>query len=89
VRKVRWTKRALNRLDEIAAYIARDNPERAKTFILELQEKIEVLKTHQIGKAGRLFGTKEWVLHKNYIAVYRIKNEEVHILTVLHAAQNE
>ena len=89
MRKVRWTKRALNRLDEIAAYIARDNPERAKTFILELQEKIEVLKTHQIGKAGRLFGTKEWVLHKNYIAVYRIKNEEVHILTVLHAAQNE
>ena len=71
VRKVRWTHRALGRLDEIADYIAKDNPERAKTFVIELRDKVKILH-----------------LHKNYVAVCRIKDEEVHILTVLHSAQN-
>ena len=92
-RSIRWTLRALNRLDEIVAYIAKDNPTRAVTFVKELQDKINILKTHQLGTAGRVPGTKELVLHKNYLAVYRIKNkakneEEVQIITILHAARN-
>ena len=91
-RSIRWTLRALNRLDEIAAYIAKDNPARAVTFVKELQDKINILKTHQLGTTGRVPGTKELVLHKNYLAVYRIKskakNEEVQIITILHAAQS-
>lgn len=86
-RSIRWTNRALGRLDEIADYIAQDSPERAKTFVTELHDKINVLKSHPLGTAGRVFGTKELVLHKHYIAVYRIKNDEVQILTLLHTAQ--
>lgn len=88
-RKLLWTNRALGRLDAIADYIAKDNPTRAKTFVKELRTKIEILKTHQLGKVGRVFGTKELVLHKNYLAVYRVKGDEVQVLTVLHAAQNK
>ena len=33
--KVRWTIEALNDLDDIENYIARDNPERALTFVEE------------------------------------------------------
>lgn len=88
VRKIRWTHRALGRLDEIAGYIAKDNPIRASSFVMELREKLEILAAHQPGTAGRVFGTKEWVLHKNYLAVYRVKGDEVHILTILHTAQN-
>ena len=87
-RKVRWTNRALGRLDEIADYIAKDNPERAKTFVTELRDKVKILQSHQLGMAGRVFGTKELVLHKNYLAVYRVKDDEVQILTILHSAQN-
>jgi toxin ParE1/3/4 len=88
-RNIRWTNRALGRLDEIAAYIAKDNPTRATTFVVELRKKVTILKLYQVGKAGRVFGTKELVLHKNYLAVYRIKNDEVQILTILHTAQNK
>ena len=86
-RRLRWTRRALGRLDQIAAYIAKDNPARAQSFVRELRQKLEILKTHQIGTAGRVYGTKELVLHPNYIAVYRVKGDEVQVLTVLHTAQ--
>lgn len=86
-RKLRWTPRALARLDKIAAYIARDNPARAVSFVRELRIKLDVLREHQIGRPGRVYGTKELVLHEHYVAVYRVKDDEVHILTVLHTAQ--
>lgn len=88
-RKLRWTNRALGRLDEIANYIAKDNPTRAYTFVKELRQNVEVLKTQLLGREGRVFGTKEWVLHKNYLAIYRVIDNEVQILTILHTAQNK
>ena len=89
VRDLIWTNRALKRLDDIADFIARDNPLRAKTFVVELRNKLEVLKTQSLGRSGRVFGTKELVLHPNYLAVYRIKANQVQVLTILHTAQNK
>jgi hypothetical protein len=34
---IRWTKAALASVDEIAGFIAKDNPNRATSFVLELQ----------------------------------------------------
>ena len=86
-RRVRWTRRALRRLDEIAAHIAADNPSRAASFVGELRAKVSVLALHLPGKPGRVYGTRELVLHRHYLAVYRVRGEEVHILTVLHTAR--
>lgn len=85
--ELRWTRQALARLDEIATYIAQDNPARAASFVRELREKLEVLREHQLGRPGRVYGTKELVLHKHYIAVYRVQANTVQILTVLHTAR--
>ena len=89
MRDLIWTNRALKRLDNIADFIARDNPLRAQTFVVELRNKLEVLKTQSVGRAGRVFGTKELVLQPNYLAVYRIKANQVQVLTILHTAQNK
>lgn len=85
--ELRWTRRALARLDEIASYIAQDNPTRAASFVRELQAKMEVVREQQIGRPGRVYGTRELVLHKHYIAVYRVHGGAVQVLTVLHTAQ--
>jgi addiction module RelE/StbE family toxin len=86
--ELKWTRGALQNLDSIASYIALDNPIRAQCFVRELKEKVESLQDFQIGRAGRVFGTKEYVLHKNYIVIYRVQNDQLQILRIQHAAQN-
>ena len=83
-RELRWTRRALARLDDIAAYIAQNNPVRATRFVRELRVKLNMLPEHELGRPGRVYGTREWVLHKHDIAVYRVHGEVVQVLTVLH-----
>ena len=86
---IKWTQAALRSVDDIAAYIANDNPIRATSFVLELQEAVTKLQAHPgMGRAGRVPGTRGLVLHKNYIAIYRARGDDVEILRLHHAARN-
>jgi len=86
---IKWTKSALATVDEIAGFIAKDNPTRDTSFVLELQAAVTKLQTHLgMGRAGRVPGTRELVLYKNYIAIYRVRGEDVEILRLHHAARN-
>jgi addiction module RelE/StbE family toxin len=86
---IKWTRAALASVDEIAGFIAKDNPTRATTFVLELQAAVTQLQAHPgMGRAGRVPGTRELVMHKNYIAIYRVRGENVEILRLHHPAQN-
>ena len=86
---IKWTQVALRSVDDIAAYIANDNPIRATSFVLELQEAVTKLQAHPgMGRAGRVPGTRELVLHKNCIAIYRVRGDDVEILRLHHAARN-
>ena len=86
---IKWARAALASVDEIAGFIAKDNPTRATSFVLELQAAVTQLQAHPgMGRAGRVPGTRELVLHKNYIAIYRVRGEDVEILRLHHAARN-
>jgi len=83
--QIRWTKRAANNLDSVVAYIAQDNPLAAKKFLRELLQKIDHLQSFpMLGRPGLVPLTRELVIHHNHIAYYRIKQEQVEILRVLH-----
>ena len=85
---IKWTKTALATVDGIAGFIAKDNPTRATSFVLELQSAVTQLQAHPgMGRAGRVPGTRELVLHKNYIAIYRVRGDVVEILRLHHAAR--
>ena len=86
---IKWTKTALATVDEVAGFIAKDNPTRAKSFVLALQAAVTKLQAHPgMGRAGRVPGTRELVLHKNYIAIYRVRGDDVEILRLHHTARN-
>jgi addiction module RelE/StbE family toxin len=85
---LRWTNRALAALAAIAAYIARDNPTRAQTFVQAIRAKTNTLAEFPgMGRPGRLAGTRELVVHENYIVPYLVRGEHVDILTVQHVAK--
>ncbi len=85
---IRWTRKALENLEQVAAYIAPDNPTRATSFIGEIKEKTELLASFPaLGRPGRVPGTRELVVHDNYVVPYRVKDETVQIIRVQHVAR--
>jgi addiction module RelE/StbE family toxin len=85
---LRWTRTALGSVDEIAEFIAKDNPSRATSFVLELKNAVTRLQVHpSMGRAGRVPSTRELVLHKNYIAIYRVRGDDVEVLRLHHVAR--
>jgi toxin ParE1/3/4 len=85
---VNWTKTALANLFKIAEYIAKDNPTRAISFAQEIKQKTKLIEEFPgAGRAGRAVGTRELVVHKNYILAYRVKGDSVDIIRVHHVAQ--
>ncbi|NDP39674.1 MAG: type II toxin-antitoxin system RelE/ParE family toxin [Rhodoferax sp.] len=86
--EIRWTRQALQNLDAVAAYIALDNPSRAASFISEIKDKTQLLAQFPaIGRPGRVPGTRELVVHENYVLPYRVKGDMVQIIRVHHVAR--
>lgn len=75
-------------IDNITAWVSVDDPGAA----WELKQEIifvcteYLTKTPMMGRMGSE-GTREWVVRKNYIIVYEIRDQEIEILHVRHAAQ--
>jgi len=88
-KKIRWLRLALADLDELMAYIAKDNPEAATKVAGKIWETTRMLSNHPaIGKPGRAPGTREMVATgTSYIVPYRVVANEVQILRILHGAR--
>ena len=86
--KLYWTLEAIADRDAIFDYIEADNPAAAAALDELFSEKAERLTDHpKLGRPGRVEGTRELVVHENYILVYDIVGEMTRILRVLHAAR--
>ena len=88
-RPIRWTRRAMRRLDQIGAHIAADSPASAARVIARLAAAVDALSEHPaMGRPGRLPQTRELVLADiPYIVAYRVNGAAIEILTILHASQ--
>ena len=88
-RRIRWTRRAVRRLDQIGAYIAKDSPASAARVVARIISAVDFLSEQPaMGRVGRIAQTRELVLPDiPYIVAYRVRGTDVEILTVMHAAQ--
>lgn len=71
VQTIRWSDEATTDLVEIIDYIEQRNAVAAqKRFdaIVQSAEKLPLM--HYLFRAGRVIGTREYVVHPNYIVVY-------------------
>lgn len=82
---------ALDDLDRIHAWIAKDNPQAANRMLARIRDRIALLEIDALahmGRPGIVAGTRELIEYP-YIIVYTV--DEAHrgivILAVLHGAQ--
>ena len=87
--RIRWLRLALSDLDEIAEYISKTNTSASRKIIKTLWNNAQSLVKHpNIGRQGRVHGTRELIISgTNYIIPYRVIDEEIQILRVLHASR--
>ncbi len=87
--RIKWTLAAEKDLDSIHDYIYEENPAAAVDVVLHIMQSVEdILPLNTgIGRAGRVFGTRELVITKYpYIVPYRILNGKLEIVRVIHTS---
>jgi addiction module RelE/StbE family toxin len=83
-----WSPRALSDRTAIFDYIDADNPQPAARLDAKFVQAAERLRRHpEIGRPGRLEGTRELVVHPSYILVYIVEDETVGVVPVIHTSR--
>jgi len=87
--QVKWLKWALRNLEQARNYVFQDNPTAAQELILKIQNAANQLQKYPfMGKNGRVEGTKELIISNSpYILIYRVKEESVEVLRILHTSK--
>lgn len=87
--RIEWLRAALNNLDALAEYIARDNPAAAEKTVAAIRLAVENLDQFpSLGRPGRISGTRELVVSGTpYIVPYRVRGDVVQLIRVFHAAR--
>jgi toxin ParE1/3/4 len=83
-----WRESARGDLLAIVDYISDDNPEAAQQLKDDIEAKVAKLAEHpKLYRPGRVAGTREMVVRRNYVVIYAEDARAVSILRVLHASQ--
>lgn len=88
--KIIWSPLAVERVSEIAAYIAEDNPAAAEKWVDEVFTKVGNLQSFP--QSGRIVpeannkAIRE-LIYGNYRVIYRLEEKRVSVLTVRHGKQ--
>ncbi|MFI8744906.1 type II toxin-antitoxin system RelE/ParE family toxin [Pseudomonas sp. NPDC077186] len=83
-----WRASARADLAEIIRYIADQDPQAARRLLDQLESAVLPLAEHPyLYRSGRVPGTRELVVHPNYVLVYRVAVDCVEVVSVLHSRQ--
>jgi toxin ParE1/3/4 len=87
--KLPWTRIAAADLRAAWEYIAAENAAAAEGVLEKILRGVEALEHHpQLGRAGRVEGTRELVISGTpFVVAYRLRRDEILVLAVLHGAR--
>ncbi len=86
---VQWSDEATTDLVEIIDYIEQRNATAAHRLYAAIVQSAENLPLMPyLFRPGRTPGTREHVVHPNYILVYQVGTETIDILRILHSRQH-
>lgn len=88
MQSIRWTDEASTDLVEIIDYIEQRNPVAAATLHREVLHAVESLPSAPfLFRAGRIPDTREYIVHPNYLIVYKVNIRTIDVIRVLHTRQ--
>ncbi len=83
-----WTRSAREDRREIFDFIDADSSSAACKMDSLFSEKAALLTSFpEMGRSGRVSGTREFLVHRHYFLIYRIREKTVEILRVLHTSK--
>lgn len=85
-----WSPLAVDRVSEIADYIAKDKPSATEKWINTVFSKVEQLESSsEIGRIVPEINNSQFreLIYGNYRIIYRIKKKQISILTIRHGKQ--
>jgi addiction module RelE/StbE family toxin len=87
--RIIWRRAALNDLEAVREFITQDNPQAATRVYETVRAAVDPLANYpNLGRAGRVDGTRELiVVDLPYIVVYRVAEDTVRILAVIHTSR--
>jgi toxin ParE1/3/4 len=87
--KLVWTPRTQRSLRDIARYLTQFNPIAALSMVRLLRAAPQQLLQHPAsGRPGRIDGTRELLITgTSYILPYRVRQDAIEILAVLHTSR--
>jgi toxin ParE1/3/4 len=88
--RIIWSPLAIDRVSEIAAYIAQENPAAAEKWVDTVFRKVEDLQ--DFPESGRVVPETEnkairEMIYGNYRLIYRLEEKRISVLTVRHGKQ--
>jgi toxin ParE1/3/4 len=85
---VEWRPDASASLREILGYIAERNLSAAFNLGEEIERATSALPQHPyLYRLGKVAGTREMVVHPNYVVIYRVIISAIEIINILHSRQ--
>lgn len=86
--QIHFTEQAQNSLNEFILFIAKDNPEYAKTFVQWLVTAVSTLLTTMPSAGMPYTKNTRYVVKKKYVFLYTVNNNRVDILDVFRSGKN-
>lgn len=85
---IEWRAEARADLAGIVDFIAQDSPSAAQRVKSQIEQSLRLAAEHpNMFRAGRASGTREIVVHPNYLIVYRLLAASIEVINVVHARQ--
>lgn len=85
---VEWRAEASTDLEDILSYIADRNESAAESLNEAIEQATSQLPQHPyLYRLGRADGTREIVVHPNYLVIYLVTSIAIEIVAVVHARQ--
>lgn len=88
MQRVKWNETALSDLANIIDYLEQFSSTAGARLLEKVVTVTESLLQFPLAhRSGRVKGTREIIVHSNYVVIYRVDHQHAEILRILHARQ--